>query len=118
MNTSRRKWFSVVRKFASVTVMAFVISACSRTEPGLVGKWQEKGEREITEFRADGTFVIPGGESLSGKYKSAGEDYIKLTIDGPVGKLVGELKFKAMVHGDVLELTDPDGRKSELYRVK
>ena len=118
MNTSRRKWFIVIWKFASVTVMALVLSACSRTDSALVGKWQEKGEREITEFRADGTFVIPGGEPLTGKYKSAGGEYIKLTLDGPVGKLVGEMRFKAVVHGDVVELTNPDGIKSQLHRVK
>lgn len=98
--------------------MALMFSACSPANTAIVGKWQEKGDPDITEFRADGTFVVHLGERLTGKYKSSGSEHIKLAFDGVVGKVVGESKWKAVIKGDVLELTDPDGNKGEYQRVK
>lgn len=119
MNSSGHKWFGRIRHVASAVVMALIISACSpAVNTAIVGKWQEKGDTDITEFRADGTFTLHSGERLTGKYTSAGSDYIKLTFDGGIGKVIGTSKWKAVVRGDVLELTDPDGNKAELQRVK
>lgn len=119
MNRPSSKLFGMVRHFASLAGVALVVSACSpTTNTALIGKWQEKGKSDVTEFRADGTFTIHVGERFTGKYKPADSEHIKLTFDGVAGKVVGESKWKAVVHGDVLELTDPDGNKSEFQRAK
>ena len=119
MNGSTGRGFSAVRQLASAVVMALVLSACSpQANTALVGKWQEKGDPSITEFRADGTFSIHLGAPFTGKYKSVDAEHIKLTFDGVAGKVVGESKWKAVVQGDTLSLTDPDGNASQFQRVK
>jgi hypothetical protein len=119
MNRPRPKWFGMMRDFPSVAAVALVMAACSpAANTALIGKWQEKGKSDITEFRADGTFTIHLGERYTGKYKPVDSEHIKLTLDGVAGKVVGESKWKAVIHSEVLELTDPDGNSSEFQRVK
>jgi hypothetical protein len=115
MNSSVRRWLRLV----SAVVMVGLLSSCSpQSNPALVGKWQEKGDPSITEFRADGTFSIHLGEALTGKYQSVDSEHIKLTFDGVAGKVVGVSTWKAVVQGDTLDLTDPDGNKSQFQRQK
>jgi hypothetical protein len=118
MNLPKRNLFPTAGSLLSVLMVSLLLWSCSPSNTALVGKWQEQGDPSVTEFRADGTFVIHLGEKLTGKYKSAGKEHIKLSFDGVVGKVVGESTWKTVVQGDNLELTDPDGNKSRFQRVK
>ena len=80
----------------------------------IVGKWQEPGGSDTTEFRADGTVVETpaSGETIRGCYTLEG---VKLTI-----KLEGvpeELSFVATVKTDALEMKDPEGQVTQYRRV-
>jgi len=99
--------------------LVLFISACSpKGAKEIVGKWKEKEGPGQVEFQADGRFIMEGGEKLVGKYKLVSSERLKVELDGPVGKLVGAFEYKIKLEGDTLVMTDPDGQKGTLQRVK
>jgi hypothetical protein len=101
--------------------LAWLLPSCSgKPNPAIYGKWQEAGDKDITEFRQDGTFRIGGGggEAMTGKFKFVGSDQVKLELDGAEGKAVGPMVCKVVIEGDTLDMTMPDGSKSRNKRVK
>jgi hypothetical protein len=99
--------------------MLCLIAGCSyKGSKEIVGKWKAKDGTSLTEFHADGTFILGGDKEMAGKYKFVGSDKVKLTLDGPMGKVIGGMVFRAVINGDTLEMTDPDGEKQVFQRVK
>ncbi len=81
--------------------------------PSLVGRWQEPGGNDMTEFRSDGSLVerLGTGETINGRYSLEG---LKLSVKLESGD---ELSFSASITRDALELTDPDGQVARYRRV-
>ena len=112
--------------YSRLTSLVAVLLACGmlclgcsyKVSKEIVGKWKAQDDTSLTEFRADGTFILDGDKEMVGKYKFIGSEKVKLAFDGPVGKLVGSMVFRMVVKGDTLEVTDPDGEKETLERVK
>ena len=124
MNKSRQlhsRWPSRLVEGLLGCILAVALSSCSpKANPALYGKWQEDGAKDITEFRADGTFTIggQGRETVTGKYTFKGADSIRMELDGPEAKLIGPMVCRFVVQGDTLDMTMPDGSKSRNKRVK
>lgn len=96
-------------------VLACILPSCSgKPNTAIYGQWQEAGDKDITEFREDGTFRIGGGGggTMTGKFKFVGADRVKLELDGAEGKVVGPMVCKIVIEGDTLDMTMPDGSKS------
>ncbi len=88
-------------------------------DPGLIGKWKEKGGEHSMEIRRDGTWVEAmekDAEITSAKWKWVGTNRIRLTLTSKlVGKASGEMKVT--LTGDTLVLKDEDGA-TEYTRAK
>jgi uncharacterized protein (TIGR03066 family) len=97
-----------------------LVSACTpQGAKEIVGKWKAKDSSETMEFRSDGKMVMGEGEDkMTGKYKLVSRERLKMELDGALGKLVGSIEYKIKLEGDKLEMTDPDGEKETLERVK
>jgi hypothetical protein len=80
--------------------------------PSLIGRWQEPGSSDTTEFRADGTLVerLGSGETINGRFSLNGSR-LKIKLES-----VGELSFSATIEADALALTDPDGQVTQYRR--
>lgn len=85
----------------------------------IIGRWQEPGSTETTEFRADGkvTEKLADGGTISGKYSFSDGARVKMKFDGAMASL-GELSFPVKISGDTLEMTGPDGKAARYQRVK
>ena len=96
------------------------LSACTpQGASQIVGKWQAKDGSSYTEFLSNGKVVLgEGTDKTTGKYKVVSGDRIKMELDGEMGKLIGAIEFKYKLDGDTLVITDPDGEKETLERVK
>lgn len=93
-------------------VLALFLSACSQNNK-LVGKWQGTEPDDTLEFRADSTFSTSGKEPLQGNYTFTGNS-LKLKLDGPRGKALGDVSIGASLEGDTLKMTDKG--KTEVYK--
>lgn len=81
--------------------------------PSIVGRWQEPGSNDMTEFREDGSLIerLGSGETINGRYVLDG---VRLRVKLESGD---ELSFSAAVTRDTLELADPDGQVASYRRV-
>jgi hypothetical protein len=84
------------------------------TRPALVGRWKEPKGSDTTEFHADGkvTEKPATGENIRGTYSLTGS---KLTIR--LEGVPAALSFSAVVNGDKLEMTGPDGETTRYERI-
>ncbi|MEP6809370.1 MAG: DUF5640 domain-containing protein [Chthoniobacterales bacterium] len=82
-------------------------------QPSLVGRWKEPKGADTTEFLADGTVMErpATGESIRGRYTLEGSK-LKIRLQG----MTDDLSFTAVVKGNTLEMTDPDGAKTSYER--
>ena len=82
--------------------------------PTLVGHWQEPGNSDSVEFRADGTLLehTPAGDGVRGRYTLAG-DRLTIQIDG-----VDPLAFDISLNPKTLELRDGNGQVTRYSRVR
>ncbi|MDQ6622718.1 MAG: DUF5640 domain-containing protein [Verrucomicrobiota bacterium] len=81
--------------------------------PSIVGRWQERGSKEATEFRADGTLLerLGNGEMINGRYVLEGA---RLQIEL---QDVGPLSFSVSLNAETLELTDAEGQVTRYRRL-
>ena len=79
-----------------------------------MGRWNEPGATETTEFHADGSVTekLAGGETIRGRYLFDGAK-LKINLDG----VPDELSFSAVVKNDGLEMTDAEGQVTRYRRV-
>ena len=79
-----------------------------------MGRWKEPTGKDTTEFHADGTVTEKPstGENIRGSYALDGLK-LKIKLDG----VPDELSFSAVVKGDTLEMTGPDGQATRHERV-
>ena len=71
----------------------------------LVGAWRIRGETDVLDFQADGTYTWG---RLSGTYKMLDALRVRMTMDED-GRRIGQLDNGFVVDGDELRLTAPDG---------
>ncbi len=83
------------------------------TQNSLVGSWKEPKGTDTTEFLADGTVIErpATGEGIRGRYTLEGSK-LKIRLQG----MTEDIFFTALLHGNTLELTDPDGVKTSYER--
>ena len=79
-----------------------------------MGRWKEPQGNDTTEFHTDGTVTEKPatGEKIRGRYTLAGVK-LQIRLDG----VPDELSFSAVVKGDTLEMTGPDGETTRYERV-
>lgn len=89
-------------------------SPAQSAKPSLVGRWKEPQGKDTTEFHTDGTVTEKPatGENIRGRYALDGSK-LKIKLDG----VPDELSFSAVVRGDTLEMTGPDGEATRYERV-
>ncbi|MEO5722686.1 MAG: DUF5640 domain-containing protein [Chthoniobacterales bacterium] len=89
-------------------------SAAPEEKPTLVGRWKEPKGKDTTEFHADGkvTEKPASGENIRGTYTLDGSK-LKIQLEG----VPDALSFSAVVNGDKLEMTDPDGQTTRYERI-
>jgi hypothetical protein len=80
----------------------------------LVGAWRIRGEADVLDFQADGTYTWG---RLSGTYKMLDALRVRMTMDED-GKRIGQLDNGFVVDGDELRLTAPDGAVTVYERVR
>ena len=82
--------------------------------PSIVGRWQEPGSADTTEFHADGSVTekTGSGETIRGRY-SLRDKHLKLNLDG----VPDELSFPVAIGSDTLEMTDADGKITHYQRI-
>ena len=80
----------------------------------MVGRWKEPQGKDTTEFHADGTVTEKPatGENIRGRYTLDGVK-LKIRLEG----VADELSFTALLRGDTLEMTGPDGEATRYERV-
>ena len=80
----------------------------------MIGRWREPQGKDTTEFHADGavTEKPATGENIRGRYSLDGSK-LKIHLDG----VPGALSFSAVVKGDSLEMTGPDGQTTRYEKV-
>ena len=87
----------------------------STTEPpSIVGRWQEPGTSDTTEFHADGTVTerTASGETIRGRY-SIRDKHLKLNLES----VPGEISFPVSVGSQTLEMTDTEGKITLYQRI-
>ena len=79
-----------------------------------MGRWKEPTGGDTTEFHADGTVTEKPatGENIRGRYSLDGSK-LKIKLDG----VPDELSFSAVIKGDRLEMTGPDGQSTPYERL-
>jgi hypothetical protein len=80
----------------------------------LVGGWRIRGETDVLDFQADGTYTWG---RLSGTYKMLDAQRVRMTVNQD-GSRVGQLDNGFVVDGDELRLTAPDGALTTYERVR
>lgn len=80
----------------------------------LVGGWRIRGETDVLDFQADGTYTWG---RLSGTYRMLDAQRVRMTMDQD-GKRIGQLDNGFVVEGDELRLTAPDGAVTAYERVR
>ncbi len=87
----------------------------SATEPpSIVGRWQEPGTSDTTEFHSDGTVTEKTGadETIRGRY-SLRDKHLKLNLEG----VADELSFPVAIGSQTLEMTDSEGKVTLYQRI-
>ncbi|MEP6822842.1 MAG: hypothetical protein ABI946_10880 [Chthoniobacterales bacterium] len=79
----------------------------------IVGRWKEPNGKDVTEFHADKTVTEKPatGENIRGRYSLDGSK-LKIDLDG----VPDHLSFTAVIKGDTLEMTGPDGSTTRYER--
>ena len=82
--------------------------------PTLVGRWKDPKETDTTEFHANGmvTEKPTSGGFIRGRYTLEGTK-LKIRLEG----VPDELSFSAVIKGDKLEMTGPDGQMVRYDRI-
>jgi hypothetical protein len=80
----------------------------------LVGAWRIRGETDVLDFQADGTYTWG---RLSGTYKMLDAQRVRMTMEQD-GRQIGQLDNGFVVDGDELRLTAPDRAVTTYERVR
>ena len=80
----------------------------------LLGGWRIRGETDVLEFQADGTYTWG---RLSGTFRMLDAQRVRMTMDQD-GKRIGQLDNGFVVDGNELRLTAPDGAVTTYDRVQ
>ncbi len=80
----------------------------------IVGRWREPKGTDTTEFHTDGSVTEnpASGEKIRGRYTLDGTS-LKIRLEG----VTDELVFTAVVKGDALEMTGPDGETTRYQKI-
>lgn len=107
-----RKFFGIGSSKPSSSSSSAPSAPASR--PSLVGRWKEPAGKDTTEFHADGSVTEKpsAGENIGGRYTLDGSK-LKIRLAGGSD----DLSFTAVVKGDTLEMTGPDGQTTRYERV-
>ncbi len=87
--------------------------AAAPVAASIVGRWKEPKGSDVTEFHANKTVTEKpaGAPNIHGRYSLEGTK-LKVNLDG----VADELVFTALVKGDTLEMTGPDGQTTKYER--
>lgn len=98
-------------RLAAVLALLLVLVSCDHSQSRIVGKWKVVGESNevVWDFSKNGTVNIGGAP---GHYTLGGDQRIK--IQTASATFVHQLEFA----GDRMIWKDPDGKTTELTRVK
>jgi hypothetical protein len=80
----------------------------------LLGGWRIRGETDVLDFQADGTYTWG---RISGTYRMLDTQRVRMTMDQD-GQPIGQLDSAFGVDGDELRLTAPDGAVTRYDRVQ
>lgn len=112
---------SVSQAFAGVWVQRLASAVVDLSDAqaraaaaALVGGWRIRGETDVLDFQADGTYTWG---RLNGTYKMLDAQRVRMTTDQD-GKRIGQLDNGFVVDGDELRLTAPDGAVTTYERVR
>jgi len=97
------------------TTLLITLSGCGNGgQDPVVGKWQEVGGNDRSEYFADGTAIFNDGSmSLSGKWQRLEDGRLKVEASF-LGMPVAEV-YQADTHGDEVTFTNSKG-KVQRYR--
>ncbi len=82
--------------------------------PSIVGRWQEPGTSDTTEFHADGSVTekTGTGETIRGRYWLR-DKHLKLNLEG----VADELSFPVAIGSRTLEMTDSEDKVTLYQRI-
>ena len=99
-----------------ILALALVTSVFAGPEQ-LIGKWQSKDKKEITEFLPDGSFVSMAGLiGVKGRYECYGENQLRLSFESK--DALPAMEFKYAVTDDSLRLENAQKKVVEFTKVK
>ena len=78
-----------------------------------MGRWHEPNGSDITEFKADGNLLEnpANADPIRGRYTLRGAE-LKVELEG----VNDPLSFTVAIKGDLLEMTDAEGHKTQYRR--